>query len=237
MFQQLFKKIHAPQERERIAPMVQPIGEFVNKIIHGDCTQVMKAMPSESVDLILTDPPYLANYTSRDGRSCPNDDPHDAWWVKPAYAQMYRLLKPGSFLISFYGLFQVEKFMAAWKAAGFRPVGHFVFVKEYASSQYFTKMHHENAYLLAKQHPPVQVVPPVDVRQWKYTGNELHPTQKAPAMLAELIQAFSKGGDIVLDPFCGSGSTLIAAKALGRRYSGIEIDAAYIDTARKQVGA
>jgi DNA modification methylase len=150
---------------------------------------------------------------------------------------MYRLLKPGGFLISFYGLYQVEKFMTVWKEAGFRPVGHFVFAKKYASSEYFTKMRHENAYLLAKNHPPLQVDPPVDVREWRYSGNALHPTEKDPIMLAELIQAYSRVGHVVLDPFCGSGSALVAAKALGRRYIGIEINAAYADTARKQLEA
>jgi DNA modification methylase len=210
---------------------------FTNKIIHGDCTKVMKAMPSESIDLIVTDPPYLANYTSRDGKSFLNDNPRDSWWVKPAYAEMYRLLKPGGFLISFYGLYQVDKFMTAWKEAGLRPVGHFVFAKKYASSEYFTKMRHENAYLLAKQHPPLQVMPPEDVREWRYTGNTRHPTEKDPVMLGELIQAYSHIGEIVLDPFCGSGSTLVAAKALERKYIGIELDATYAEAARQRIAA
>jgi len=244
MFQHAFKKVHArDRERDTDAPSisipspVQPIEEFVNNIIHGDCTKVMKAMPPESIDLIVTDPPYLVSYTSRDGKSFLNDDPRDSWWVKPASAEMYRLLKPGGFLISFYGVFQVEKFMTAWKAAGFRPVGHFVFVKKYASSEYFTKMRHENAYLLAKQHPPLQVMPPEDVREWRYTGNTLHPTEKDPVMLAELIQSYSRVGNIVLDPFCGSGSTLVAAKALGRMYIGIELDATYAEAARQRIEA
>jgi DNA modification methylase len=131
----------------------------------------------------------------------------------------------------------VDKYMTGWKAAGFRPVGHFVFVKKYASSEYFTKMRHENAYLLAKQHPPLQVMPPEDVREWRYTGNTRHPTEKDPVMLRELIQAYSRVGEIVLDPFCGSGSTLVAAQALERRYIGIELDAQYAEAARKRIEA
>jgi DNA modification methylase len=235
MFQHYFKKIHAP-EQGGTTPRVEPIEEFINKVIHGDCTKVMQQMPSGSVDLVVTDPPYLVNYTSRDGRNYENDDPNNAWWVKPAFREIYRILKPGSFCLSFYGFTQVEKFMLAWKSAGFRPVGHFVFIKNYASSEHFTKMHHENAYLLAKSHPPLQVIPPVDVREWHYSGNKLHPSEKSADMLAELIQAYSKPNDIILDPFCGSGSTLLAAKALGRRYIGIELDEQHAETARKQVG-
>jgi site-specific DNA-methyltransferase (adenine-specific) len=60
--------------------------------------------------------------------------------------------------------------------------------------------------------------------EWQYTGNTLHPTQKPVMAMLPLILAFSRMRDIVLDPFVGSGTTAVAAKALGRRYIGIEID-------------
>lgn len=106
--------------------------EVKNRILQGDCVQVMAELPGSLVDFILTDPPYLVNYTSRDGRGVPNDD--NDKWLKPAFKQMYRLLKPDSFCVSFYGWSRADKFIAAWRAAGFRLVGHLVFTKEYASS-------------------------------------------------------------------------------------------------------
>ncbi|MGH8656114.1 MAG: DNA methyltransferase [Burkholderiales bacterium] len=63
-----------------------------------------------------------------------------------------------------------------------------------------------------------------DVLPWEYSGNGLHPTEKAVSVMKPLIRAFSKPGDIVLDPFCSSGSTLIAARKSGRRYIGVEKD-------------
>jgi adenine-specific DNA-methyltransferase len=88
-----------------------PIGH----ILQGDCIGRMQAMQSQSVDFILTDPPYVARYRSRDGRKVAND------------------------------------------AAGFRPVGHIMFRKRYASSVRFLRYQHEAAYLLAKGNvnPPV----------------------------------------------------------------------------------
>jgi site-specific DNA-methyltransferase (adenine-specific) len=50
-----------------------------------------------------------------------------------------------------------------------------------------------------------------------------------------VIEAFSRPDDIVLDPFCGSGSTLLAARILGRRYIGIEMDAGHAETARRRL--
>lgn len=113
----------------------------VNTVLHGDCIQVMQDLPLASVDFILTDPPYLANYRARDGRRVANDDNAD--WLRPAFGQMHRLLKDSAFCVSFYGWHKVDLFMAAWRAAGFRTVGHIVFRKRYASSTRFMRCHHE----------------------------------------------------------------------------------------------
>jgi len=201
----------------------------MNRIIQGDCISVMQSLPAASVDFILTDPPYLVRYRDRAGRSIANDDRSD--WLEPAFAEMARLLKPGGLCISFYGWNQVDRFVRAWRAAELRLVGHLVFAKSYASSARFLRHQHEQAYLLAKGHPPLPHRPIGDVRGFTYAGNRLHPTQKPVEPLAELIAAFTKPGDLVLDPFCGSGSTLVAAKSLGRRYLGIELDAGHRWTA------
>ena len=204
-----------------------------NRILHGDCVERMLELPPESVDFILTDPPYLVRYRSRDGRTVANDD--NDLWLKPAFAEMFRLLKPGSFAVSFYGWNRVDLFVEAWKGAGFRIVGHVVFRKRYASSGRFLRYTHESAYLLAKGAvtPPEHVI--ADVIDWKYTGNRLHPTQKPVDSLKPVVAAFCPPGGLVLDPFCGSGSTLVAARELGREFLGIELDARHHRTACDRV--
>lgn len=202
-------------------------------VLHGDCIKRMQAMPAQSVNFILTDPPYLAHYQSRDGRKVANDD--NANWLRPAFAEMYRVLAPQSFCISFYGWTKVDLFMAAWRAAGFRPVGHIVFRKRYASSARFLSYQHEMAYLLAKGDVTPPATPIGDVLEFPYSGNKLHPTQKPVFPLKQLIEAFCPPDGLVLDPFCGSGSTLIAAKQLGRRYVGIELEAAHCATATRRL--
>jgi DNA modification methylase len=62
---------------------------------------------------------------------------------------------------------------------------------------------------------------------WSYTGNRLHPTQKPLPVLLPLVETFSAPGGLVLDPFAGSGSSLVAAKTLGRDWLGIELDPGY----------
>lgn len=205
----------------------------VDRVLTGDCVPIMQSLPGASIDLVVTDPPYLARYRGRDGRIVPGDDRAD--WVAPAFRQIYRVLKPDSFCVSFYGWPHVETFMRAWKAAGFRPVGHMVWHKEYASRTGFLQARHEQAYLLAKGYPPRPDRPIADVQPWTYSGNRHHPTQKAVAVIEPLIAAFSSPGDLVLDPFLGSGTTALAAQGCGRRYLGIELDDGFTAIAERRL--
>jgi DNA modification methylase len=208
-------------------------GREPNAVLQGDCIEVMRQFCSCTIDFVLTDPPYLAHYCSRDGRTVANDG--DAGWLKPAFAEIFRVLRRDSFCVSFYGWHQADKFITAWREGGFRLAGHLTFTKRYPSAERFLQYHHENAYLLAKGSPqqPGQRIP--DVLEWKYSGNKLHPTQKPLCVLTPLIQSFSRPGEVVLDPFCGSGSILLAAKLHGRRFIGIELDARYCDIARDRL--
>ncbi len=196
-----------------------------NRILHGDCIEAMRRMPAQSVDFILTDPPYLVNYRDRTGRTLPND--RDSNWLKPAMAAAFRVLKQDRLMVCFYGWPRADDFLDAWRSAGFHPVGHLVFRKSYTSSAKFMKCQHEQAYLLAKGRPPLPKNPLPDVQRLFYTGNALHPTQKAVVSLAPLVRAFTLPGELVLDPFCGSASSCAAALLTGRNYLGVEMDDAY----------
>jgi len=127
---------------------MQPIAAYINRVIHGDCIEVMRAMPAGSVDCIITDPPYIVRYASRDGRTIAEDD--NGRWLAPAFTEAFRVLKSDRYAVSFYGWSQVHRFMEAWRGAGFVPVSHLVFVKDYASKTGFTGSYHECAYVLAK---------------------------------------------------------------------------------------
>ncbi|OLP54435.1 modification methylase [Rhizobium rhizosphaerae] len=68
-------------------------------------------------------------------------------------------------------------------------------------------------------------------------GQKAHPTQKPEALLARILMASTKPGDIVLDPFFGSGTTGAVAKRLGRHFVGVEREQAYIDAATRRIAA
>ena len=75
----------------------------------------------------------------------------------------------------------------------------------------------------------------ITVPFWSMAENTAHPTQKPEKLLAKLILASSDEGDIVFDPFAGSGSTLVTAKKLGRHFLGIEIDPQYCIWAQQRL--
>ncbi|MFL5280058.1 MAG: DNA methyltransferase [Rhodopila sp.] len=114
-----------------------------NTVLHGDCVQLMADLPASSVDFILTDPPYITRYRDRSGRSIANDN--NAVWLKPAFAEMHRVLKQDAFCVSFYGWHKADLFIFAWREAGFRLAGHIIFRKHYASKVGFLRCEHESA--------------------------------------------------------------------------------------------
>jgi len=75
-----------------------------------------------------------------------------------------------------------------------------------------------------------------DLLEWHY-GNRRHPTEKSVETIRPIIEAFTKAGDLILDPYGGSGSTLVAAALLNRRYIGIEIEPKYCESAKRRLEA
>lgn len=207
-----------------------PIESFLNKFHTGDSVKLMESMPSESVDVIVTSPPYnLKNSTGngmKDGRggkwsnaslingySDHNDNmPHDEYveWQRAALAEMYRLLKPTGAI--FYnhkwrvqgGLLQDRSDIVAgfpvrqviiWRRAGGINFNRGYFLPTY-----------EVIYLIAK--PEFKLAPKANAfgDVWEF-NQELKNTHPAPYPLALADRCVrSTTGEIVLDPFMGSGT-------------------------------
>ncbi|EFG6587888.1 DNA methylase [Escherichia coli] len=148
----------------------------MSRFVLGNCIDVMARIPDNAIDLILTDPPYLVGFRDRSGRTIAGDKTDE--WLQPACNEMFRVLKKDALMVSFYGWNRVDRFMAAWKNAGFSVVGHLVFTKNYTSKAAYVGYRHECAYILAKGRPRLPQNPLPDVLGWKYSGNRHHPTEK-----------------------------------------------------------
>ena len=197
-------------------------------IHHGDCLEVLPTLPSESIDFVLTDPPYLVGYQGRwDGTRKLIVGDEDPSWLRPAFADIYRLMKPDTLCVSFYGWPHVDSFLGIWKEIGFRPVSHLAFVKRQWGLGRFTRSGHETAFLLAKGQPRKPETAISDVFDWQRDEITFHPNQKPVAALTSILHTYCPAVGIVLDPFMGSGSTLRAAKDLAITAIGIEIEERY----------
>ena len=184
----------------------------MSRFVLGNCIDVMARIPDNAIDFILTDPPYLVGFRDRSGRTIAGDKTDE--WLQPACNEMYRVLKKDALMVSFYGWNRVDRFMAAWKNAGFSVVGHLVFTKNYTSKAAYVGYRHECAYILAKGRPRLPQNPLPDVLGWKYSGNRHHPTEKPVTSLQPLIALQS-----------------------GRRYIGIELLEQYHRAGQQRLAA
>ena len=137
----------------------------MSRFILGNCIDVMARIPDNAIDFILTDPPYLVGFRDRSGRTIAGDKTDE--WLQPACNEMYRVLKKDVLMVSFYGWKRVDRFVSAWKNAGFSVVGHLVFTKNYTSKSAYVAYRHECAYILAKGRPALPQKPLPDVLEPK----------------------------------------------------------------------
>ena len=197
-------------------------------------------MEPESVDAIITDPPYGINYVSPTGARIQNDAAPFIWFLYDAF----RVLKPGSSgrgtLVCFTRWDVQQVFIDAIRLAGFVVKSEVIWDKMQhgmgdLKSQFAPS--HENIIFAVKGKFSFPGYRPKDlITHRKLPGSQMiHPTEKPVPLLADLITAVTKPGDLILDPFAGSGSTLVAAKKTGRRFTGIELDNVHYVNAQRRI--
>lgn len=207
-----------------------------NTLLHADSLTVLRQMPSESVDAFITDPPYGINYVSQTGASIKNDKAPFIWWLYDAF----RLLKPGGSLICFTRWDVQQVFIDAMKLAGFTVKSEVIWDKVYhgmgdTKAQFAPQ--HENIIFAVKGKYAFPGRRPTDLITYQKLSSShmVHPTEKPVGLFVKLITAVTKPGDLMIDPFAGSGSSLVAAKKSGRRYIGIELDDEHFEKANRRV--
>ncbi len=203
--------------------------DYLNRIIQGDCLEVMKQMPDKCVDLVVTDPPYgIGASKGVGGFGSSNTDRHyeDDWDDKTPPREVFdELLRVGKLVVIFGGQFFTDKLP---------PNGHWIVWDKKGNIQF------DNPFgdcELAYTNAPKKSVKKYTVIQQGFVSKEKtrwHPTQKPVELFASIIQDYLEDG-IVFDPFLGSGTTAVAAKQLGRNYIGIELSEKYCEIARQRL--
>ncbi|QCI79799.1 site-specific DNA-methyltransferase [Hankyongella ginsenosidimutans] len=246
----------------------------LDRVIEGDCRQILASLPDRSVDMIFADPPYnlqLGGELTRPDNS-KVDAVTDAWdkfasladydaFTRAWLAECHRVLKDDGTLWvigSYHNIFRVG---AALQDIGYWILNDIVWRKANPMPNFkgtrFTNAH-ETLIWCAKS-PEARYTFNYDAMKalnedlqmrsdWllpicsggervKTDGQKAHSTQKPEALLHRAILAASNPGDVILDPFFGSGTTGAVAKRLGRHFVGIEREPRYIRVALERIGA
>lgn len=239
--------------------MQHKIKSFLNRFIHGDSLTVMKDLPSESVDLIITSPPYnLKNSTGnglkntkggkwenaalKNGYDTYNDNmPYDLYvkWQKDCLLEMMRLLNTrGAIFYNHKWRVQNGLLQDRHDIISSFPVRQIIIWKRKGginfNNSYFLPTY-EVIYLIAKK--DFRLVKKAnafgDVWEISQERNNKHPAPFPFLLIDRIIK--STAAKIILDPFMGSGTTAIAAFKNDRNFIGIEISEKYIEMANTRL--
>jgi DNA modification methylase len=228
----------------------------------ADCQDILPLLDPDSIDLVLTDPPYNVtsgeadiSYTLRSGKhSVKRRDMADgagwdtAWNISDLLNPVLPLLHPGGSFISFTSDRLLSDFL---RYPGYEQRGTMVWAKTNPVTRFrATGYRSGNEYLAWLARPGAAVTwngGGVTINRFDYPqcggkerlrqrdGKALHLAQKPLRLLHDLLRLHSNEGNLVLDPFAGVGSTLVAAKYLGRRAIGIELNERYCEATAERL--
>jgi len=238
-----------------VSSEIKMIGEFkLDDIYCGDSLELMKKLPPDAIDLIVTDPPFAIdfkakrnNYNRTQERVLEgyNEIPKEKYyefsveWMKEAY----RILKKTGSMYVFSGWTNLKDILNALDDVGFITINHLIWKYQFGvftRRKYVTSHYHilfvvkdEKSYKFNKiEHYPEDVW---IINREYWTGKTKTPT-KLPVELVKKILLFSSNeGDIVFDPFIGSGTVAVVAKMLGRHFLGFEIVPEYCKFAKQRL--
>ena len=219
-------------------------------ITNEDCLNMLARMESESVDLVLTDPPYGIEFRARKGSKVPtakgiaNDHRNNLAFLESVAKELFRVLKPNTHLYWFTRWDKVEDHLPMLRRVGFTLKNNLIWLKggggmgdtagSYAPDYECILFGHKGRRPLnevegKKRHSDV-------LRFVKIPPQRLvHSHQKPTDLLEFLIRKSSIEGDLVVDPFLGSGSVGKAARNTRRRFIGCEITPEIFQIAKKEL--
>lgn len=189
----------------------------------GDCLDVLRTLDAGSVDLIVTDPPYPKEYEHLYGAMA---------------KEAKRVLRRGGSLVTLCGHYQMARVLPAmaehlkyrWCVKYDQPGSHARMAMGILVT-WKPLLWYVNEALSPRRNVTDSVI---GKKRSKTSG---HPWEQEMGYALWAIQNLTDPGDLVLDPFMGSGTTGVAALQEGRRFIGVELDAGYFDIARRRIEA
>jgi len=217
--------------------------KFVNKIVCGDCLELLKEIPDKSIDLVLTDPPYNIGFIPQRGTFDAIKNDNLNWekfgkFIQPILNNFYRILKDNSVAYIFTGFSSSSSFYYQYLInAGFNVKCQLVWVKNNFGIGYHFRPQHEDIWVCFKGNPPPpkNAISSVIFESKVSSSKQFHSCQKPLSLIRRLIQQYTKEKEIILDSFVGSGSVAVASKQLNRKFIGIEIEEDFCKIAEKRL--
>lgn len=216
---------------------------------HGDCLEVMRGIASGSVDLILTDPPYrtISGGTSselaqrhstsilakNDGKIFEHNDIE----IRSYMPEFYRLLKDGSHCYVMTNNINLRELLNVADEVGFGLHNLLAWRKNNCTAnRWYMKEAEWVCFFYKRPAKRINNAGSKQIFEWDNIRDRLHPTQKPVELMLHYIENSTNPGQIVLEPFMGSGTTGVAAIQSGRRFIGIERDPEYFAICQKRIG-
>lgn len=241
-----------------------------NKIYNMSCIDGMKSIPSNKIDLIVTDPPFAIdfkatrqNYNRTASRvmqgynEIKQKDYYDftLQWMSDAF----RILKKSGSMYVFSGWNNLKDILNALDNVGFTTVNHIIWKYQFGvvtSRKYVTSHYH--CIYVCKDEKKRKFYPFVrfkktdrsqdgcslhykdkedvwEIKREYWTGDKKTPTKLPAEIVKKILQYSSTTGDVVFDPFLGSGQVAVISKMLNRKYIGFEVVPEYYDFAKNRL--
>lgn len=232
--------VELPEEPKTVLGDLYEIGE--HRLLCGDSTTAdsyIKLMDGEFADMVLTDPPYNVDYVGKtkeamtiENDSMSNDDFYN--FLYDFYTAISTVTKKGGAIYVWHASSEIVNFAKAMVDAGWLLKQQLIWVKNslVMGRQDYHWRHEPCLYgwLDGGSHKWYGDRKQSTVIEWdRPLRNGEHPTMKPVGLFAYQIQNSSKAGDIVIDAFGGSGTTMVASHQLGRRCYTLELDPKYCD--------
>ncbi|MEM2900192.1 MAG: site-specific DNA-methyltransferase [Thermoplasmata archaeon] len=241
-----------------------------NQIYNMDCIEGMKFLPDDSIDLVVTDPPFAIDFKARRNnyhRTASrviegyNEIPKEEYynftlkWMK----EVHRVLKDSGSMYVFSGWNNLKDILVAIDNLGFITVNHIIWKYQFGvvTKRKFVTSHYHCLYVCKndekrKFFPYSRYGKDDDdesgrslhykdkedvwiIKREYWTGDQKTPTKLPAELIEKILMYSSEEGDIVLDPFLGSGQVAVVSKILKRRYIGFEIVKEYYEFAKERL--
>ncbi len=233
-----------------------------NRFICNDAIETMSTLADNSIDLIVADPPYNLGKDYGNNQDLKAWDEYELF-TKAWIEQAVRLLKPSGSIYIFMGVRFISRLFLILEQdfkLSFNGWITWHYTQGMGRKQGFSPRHEDILYFTKTQNFTFNLdavrIPqkyyrernnmagsnPGDVWEFSHVHycsaeRENHPTQKPEALLERIVKASSNSGDIILDPFVGSGTTCRVAQTLNRNWLGIDINPDFIEMSQKRLAA